>query len=283
MVKTRPTNLDDPAAERPDVRVLLLLVALLSAGCAGPAAERLTEGVGPDTPDEPYAPGWPDPDAALLRPGVLIRTPERDCPSTFLFARPDNGTLFLATTSYCARGLPVGTVGTVGDSEHLVVLAYSSFITMSEVGERDTEALEYNDFAVFYVDSGARADAHPALLGRAGPVGLVPGDGFGLGDRLVVHEPTSSVSPALAGGWRDTTVTGRVGAWALLVHGAPPTLPGSTGGAVLTPEGEAVGVLVNLGVNPNPGANGVARLDTMLAYAAKHANLDIVLATWGSE
>jgi hypothetical protein len=52
------------------------------------------------------------------------------------------------------------------------------------------------------------------------------------------------------------------------------------GGPVLTPDGQAVGILVNLGVKPGAGANGVARIDALMQYARENAQLDMRLATW---
>jgi hypothetical protein len=63
------------------------------------------------------------------------------------------------------------------------------------------------------------------------------------------------------------------------VHSTVPATPGAMGGAVLTADGKALGVVVNVGVLPNAGANGVARLDTLMAYAAEHARLDMHLMT----
>lgn len=262
------------------MRALLLLAALLPlAGCLDGATEPLAEGVTDDgiSVDLRLNGGWPATDDAVIRPGVTIHTPARDCASNFLFMRPDNGTLFIGTTAYCVSDLPVGTVATIGDSTHLAVLAYSSWHTMAEHGEQDADALEYNDFAVFYIDSSARRDAHPALMGALGPTALADSGALSIGDRVLARAPPAV---PLQSAWRDFTITGEAGDWALLAHAAPPTLPGQMGGAVLTPAGEAVGIVVSLGVTPNPGANAIARLDTMMAYAREHANLDMVLATW---
>lgn len=274
------------------MRIPLLLAALLAAptlaGCLDGAGERLSRGITDDAAPRPdtFAPGWPAEADATIRPGVTIHTEARDCPSSFLLARRDNGTLFLATTAYCVRDLAVGALATVGDEKHLAVLAYSSWQTMAEHGEADPQALEYNDLALFYLDTTSRPHAHPALQGIGGPTGVANASALALGDRVLARADLPAPPPAAPGArddeqesWRDFTVTGRAGDWAILVHGTPPTLPGDMGGAVLTPDGEAVGILVNLGLNPHPGANGVARLDTMMAYAREHANLDLVLAT----
>lgn len=273
MENPRARSLETPRVPACVVRTPLLLaaaLALLLAGCV--------DGVGPQALDTGVlAPGdgraqadWPAAEDALIRPGVMIRTPNGDCPSSFMFARPDNGSLFLATTAACVYGLPVGTVATIVDDMHLALLVYNSWQTMAEIGERDDHTLDYNDFAVFYIDSASRSDAHPARLGLGGPTGMADPASLAAGDVLRSYRP---------GATSDAVVTTTAGDWAFLVYGLPPALPGQMGGAVLTPEGEAVGVEVNLGVTTIPGANGVARLDTMMAYAAKHAKLDMVLLT----
>lgn len=258
------------------VRLVLLALVLVPAlaGCAAPPedAERLDRGL----LDELLGSGWKEPADALIRPGVPLRTEVGECATNFVFTRVDNGSVFLGSTAYCARDLPVGALATVGAGEHRAILVYSSYATMDEVGEADPAAREYNDFAVWYIDSAARGEVSPALLDVGGPVGLADAEQILAGDRLLAY--TAPV--AEAAGWRSAAVTGRVEHWALLAHGAPPALPGGMGGGVITPDGEAVGILVNLGAQPGGGANGVARLDAVMAYAAEHANLDMLLATW---
>lgn len=252
------------------VVVLALFPAL--AGCAT-QDEPLQRA---DLPPEPDAPAraWLPRDEAVVRPGSLLRTEQGDCPVNFVFQREDNGALFLGTTAYCVRDLPVGSLAVIGE-EHLAILVYSSFQTMAEVGERDPDALEYNDFAVFHLDRSSAHLVSPALPG-GGPAALAEGGRYQLGDRLRLHTPTPRVPVAE---WRDSVVSGVAGRWALLTYSALPGAPGELGGGVVDPEGRAVGVAVTLGVLPNPGANGVARLDTLMTYARDHAKLDMVLVT----
>lgn len=270
-----------------------LLLALPFAGCLGDEGEPLAQGLAPKGPPEGSENGWADESEAIIRPGSILRTPARECVSNFVFTRPDNGSVFLGTSANCVRDQPVGTLATIGDDEHLAVLIYSSWQTMAERNETDPDAREYNDFAVFYIDSSSRADVSPRIPGVGGPTGAADPAGLPTGALLRAHTGAARTvdTPVVSLGvgrpietgpaWRDAVVTGRAGDWALLVHGAPPALPGTFGGAVLTPEGRAVGLLVSLGVAPNPGQNAVARLDAVMAYAAEHANLEMVLATAG--
>lgn len=267
------------------VRALLLARALVVfalfpalAGCIG-GAEPLDRADLPPPPEErapPVVP-WASPEEAEIRPGSVLRTEARDCPTHFFFLREDNGAVFVGTTSYCVRDLPIGSLATLGESQHLAVLVYSSFQTMAELGERDPDALEYNDLAVFHLDSASRSAANPQLPG-GGPRALADGDAFALGDRLRAFARGGGLPSQME--WRESVVAGRAGEHALLTYTLVPGAPGTLGGPVVDPSGNAVGVLATLGVFPNPGANGVARLDTMLAYARDHAKLDMTVATW---
>lgn len=264
-------------------RVALLFAlkaALLLAGCASlDEGDSLQRGDVADAPAPArYEPGWAPLDTATIRPGVVLRTENGDCPTNFVFTRTDNLSVFLGTTAYCVRGLPVGAVALVGGSEQFAVLIYSSYATMDEKGETDATAREYNDFAVFHIDSSSRDQVNPALPQTGGPIGLADATAADVGDHLRAY----ARAPALPSqtDWREAVVTGRAGDWALLTHTVLPGSPGTLGGGVVDPEGRAIGVLVNLGVVPNPGANGVARLDALMGYAREHANLEMELATW---
>jgi hypothetical protein len=270
------------------VSLVLLLLLPLGAGCLGGAAplspgkgagEALTEGVTTD-------PGWPALEEATIRPGTLVRALQRDCLSNFVFTRPDNTSVFLGVTSYCVEGMLVGeyVVLDPGRTDAPAMLVYNSMATMVERGESDPHMLEYNDFAVVRVEPAFRHLVHPAMLGLGGPAGPADAAGVAMGDTLLTYAPPADILPdvpALA--VRQSVVTGRAGDWALLTYGAPPGIPGRLGTGVLTPEGAAIGIVVTLGVVPDPGANAVARLDTLMAYAREHANLQMDLSTWAFE
>lgn len=256
-----------------------LLVPLLLAGCldstvsvAVEPGDRLARGVTDDV-------GWPALEDATIRPGVKVQALRHECISNFVFMRPDNTSIFLGVSSFCVEGMRIGELLLVdpGRSDAEAMLIYSSWITMAEIGTTDPAAREYNDFAVLRISPQFRHLVHPAILGHGGPVGVADAGALATGDEVLTYGPALDGAPTR---FRQGVVTGRVDDWALLVHGAPPMLPGSMGSAVLTPDGRAVGITVNLGVAPNPGANGVARLDAVMAYALEHANLIMDLATW---
>lgn len=254
------------------VPVLLLAVfaSPLFVGClgAGERGDPLTRG-DVAAPEEPVK-TWASLEEAIVRPGALIHTPTGTCPSNFLFIRPDNTSVFLGTTAHCVRDVPVGGLVTVGGHEVLGFVAYSSYETMAQRNESDPFMLEYNDFAVVKIDESYRKFVNPTMLHYGGPAGMADAAAVGMGALVKTYGNETG---------QTGVVTGRAGDWAFLVHNAPPTIPGGMGRGALTPDGKALGVVVNLGVMPNPGANGIARLDTLMTYARDNAKLYMDLVT----
>jgi hypothetical protein len=259
--------------------LLAIALAILLAGCASPAGESLARGrIVPGATLAPQDPGWSPIEQAKIRPGVMVHTEARDCPTNFVFVRPDNTSVFIGTSAYCVREMHVGSVASVGTNDTIGVLIYSSFITMDEIGEPDTDARQFNDFAVFRIDDQDRKWVHPAMLPVGGPVGPAAFSSLGVGARVRTFVNLDDGAPD-ASHVREGIIGATAGNWAYLVYGAP-AIPGQMGAGVVTPEGGAVGVMVSLGVSPNPGANGVARLDTLLSYAKENAKLDMTLVGW---
>lgn len=258
----------------------LILFAMFPAlaGCATMEGEPLKRGdiEAGDPILAAVAPEWADLELALVRPGMMVQTEARDCLANYLFVRPDNGAVFIGTTSYCVRDLPIGSAAIVGEATDIAVLVYSSGQTMAERGETDADALEYNDLALFHLDQNTIRKANPTLPEIGGPRGLGDGAAHDVGARLRAFARTPELPRATD--WREGIVSGHAGDWALLTYSSIPVAPGATGGAVVDDAGEAIGIVVTLGVVPNPGANAVARLDTMLAYARDVGGFPIELA-----
>jgi hypothetical protein len=259
----------------------LVVVALFPAlaGCATSGGEPLQSGdiEAGDAPLAGITPDWADLELALVRPGMMISTEARDCLANFLFIRPDNGAVFIGTTAYCVRDMPIGTPAIVGEATDIAVLVYSSAQTMSELGETDADALEYNDLALFHLDTTTIRKANPTLPSIGGPRDLSDGAAHDAGTRLRAFARMQELPRETD--WREGIVSGQAGDWALLTYSSIPVAPGFTGGAVVDEAGDAVGIVVTLGVVPNPGANAVARLDTMLDYAREQGRMPIELAT----
>lgn len=231
----------------------------------------------PPPPSAPPPREWASLEDATIRPGVILHTQARACLTNFFFVHPESSVVYLGTTAYCVRDLPLGSMATVGEGRELATLIYSSYQTMFELGEDDPAALEYNDLAVFYLDEASRHLANPSLPG-GGPRELARSDDVQIGDRLRAFAPGPNVPREME--WREAVVAGEAGEWALMTYAILPGAPGTLGGPVVDTDGRAVGVLSTLGVYPNPGANGVARLDTMMAYARENAKMYMELATW---
>lgn len=257
---------------------LVLLGSGILAGCMGQAAAPLKQGrIAAGERIAPSTPGWAPLEAAKIRPGAMIHTQTGDCPSNFLFRHPDNTSLFIGTTAYCVRALPIGALASVGSNDTIAVLIYSSFQTMGEIHETDSDALNYNDFAVFRVDDGDRKWANPTMEHYGGPVAPADFASISAGERVRSYANLSDGLPEALHA-REGVVAAQAGSWAYLVYGEP-TLPGQMGAGVTTPDGKAVGVMISVGVLPNPGANAVARLDKLMAYAHDHAKLTMELET----
>lgn len=256
--------------------VVMFAIMPALAGCLVPdePLDRADLPVAPDPRPNPVVP-WASGEEATIFPGAILHTEAGDCPISYVLTRPETGAVFLATTAYCVRDLGLGALAGAGEGGDVAVLIYSSLQTMAEIGEEDPQALEYNDLAVFHLDRSSHARANPTLPG-GGPHAMADASEIALGDRLRAFAPGELVPEPLE--WREGVVAGHAGEWAFLTYTVLPGAPGSLGGAVVDTSGAAVGILVTLGVFPDPGANGVARLDTMLAYAEENAKLYLSLA-----
>src|SRR5688500_20394936 len=87
-----------------------------------------------------YSPGWPPLVDAPIRPGVRITPwgPAGEilglggCTANFIFASPDNRTLYIGTAGHCAKNMANGTATPVAEGAAMVTLAYCSFVASGE-------------------------------------------------------------------------------------------------------------------------------------------------------
>src|ERR1700754_2486292 len=114
-------------------------------------------------PTQTTGSGWAAADAAPIRPGVTTDTEGGGtCTSNFIFAAGDR--TFLGQAAHCAGtggatetdgcnsgsvaiGPPVTTQAADG-TDRAGRLAYSSWITMQQIGESDPDICSFNDFAL---------------------------------------------------------------------------------------------------------------------------------------
>lgn len=233
-----------------------------------------------------YAPA----DEATIHPGVQMYTEGAQCTANFVFEDVDTGATYIGYAAHCAGaggeatdtngclapslepGHPVEIVG----ADRHGTLAYSSWDTMQDRGEKSLSACRYNDFALVRIHPDDVAKVNPSVPHWGGPTGL-GGDteegstvhSYGnslLRLGLTVLSPKTGVSLGTgAGGWTHATYT------------ATPGIPGDSGSGLLDDEGRAVGVLSTLAIAPLAGSNNYADLESALRYLEAHTDLDVEL------
>lgn len=232
------------------------------------------------------APGYASPEAATVRPGAVMTSEVGQCSANFVFSNGADvyigqaahctGTGGATVTNGCESGsLPLGTPVAVEGATRPGVLAYSSWLTMQQVGETDPEACLFNDFALVQLDPGDIARTNPSVPSWGGPTGLAATTGAGeqvysygssslrLGLDVLSPKVGLSLGPS-PGGWSHT------------VYALTPGIPGDSGSGFMNARGEAFGVLSTLVVLPLPASNGVGDLNLALRYMYDHTALDAV-------
>lgn len=235
---------------------------------------------------------------AAIRPGVLTETAGGGaCTSNFVFTAGER--TFLGQAAHCAgtgeatetNGCDSGTAGigtpvvirAADGTRRTATLAYSSWVTMQELGETDPDTCQFNDFALVELAPADARDVNPSVPFFGGPAGI-DADGVPAGEqvfsygnsplRLGVEQlgPKVGVSAGDAGG-----------GFSHEVYTLTPGVPGDSGSAFLDPDGEAVGVLSTLNLAPLPVSNGVGDLARALAYANANGDLGDVEMVNGTE
>jgi len=272
---------------------VLAAATLLAAGSilAGPATAAAA------------APTWAPAASASIHPGVQMYTEGAQCTANFVFTDAA-GTTYVGYAAHCAGtgeatdtngcdagSLPLGTRVQFVEGGSLVsagttvgegTLAYSSWLTMQQRGERDPNTCDYNDLALVQVDADDVAKVNPSVPFWGGPVGINT-EGTAAGDTVYsygnssLRAGVSQLSPK-QGSSLGTTGEG----WTHPVYTVSPGVPGDSGSAFLDAEGNALGTLSTLAIAPLAGSNGVGDLAHELAYAQQHggiAGLELVPGT----
>lgn len=268
-------------------RVLALLLAVLLAvsGCLG-GSGTATDPQGSDEPRDPAVPDpsdpgsevpdWPPLGEARIRPGVNVV--DGSCTSNFLFQTPDNATLFLGTAAHCVTSKNVSDPVAIAGGAFEGTLAYSSFEAMNETGDD----IAGNDFALIELPDEARPTVHPAMFTFGGPTGIATD--VSQGAKVYAHG-NSTLRPDQApseAGPREGYVTHH-GDWTTGMYFAGPGIPGDSGSAVITADGEALGTLVTLEILPQAASNNVANLAATLPYANDYMERNVELVTWAMQ
>ena len=261
--------------------VLLVLVVGLLAGGGLVASPTATA-----------APQWAPAGSAPVHPGVQLTSPRGQCTANFVFTQ--GADVFLGMAAHCVGlgasdevngcevdSLPLGTPVRISGATKPGSLAYSSWLTMRQVGEDDLFACMFNDFALVRVDPADHGRINPSIPHWGGPTGVRPVPepapspiySFGnsrLRDGIPLLQPKFGFSLGSAyGGWTHET-------YQLL-----PGIPGDSGGPTLDANGLAMGVLSTLVLLPLPGSNNMADVGHVMAYARTHAlpGLELVPGT----
>ena len=234
---------------------------------------------------------WAPVDTAPIHPGVQTVTDGGgQCTANFVFS--DDNDVFIGQAAHCAGtgeatdtngctadSQPIGTEVTIVGSdgnEYAGELAYSSWTTMQDVvHETDPDICAYNDFALVRLLEGKNR-VNPSIPVVGGPTDIDT-DGTVAGDQVSTYGNSSlrlgltQLSPHVG-----TSLGTSGGGWTTTVYTLTPGLPGDSGSAVVSQDGEALGILVTLALAPLPGSNGVTDLDLALDYAnANAAEVDL--------
>lgn len=243
-----------------------------AGGLAGPAA-------GP--------PDWAPVDGATIHPGSRVKTGALFCTANFVFYDA-KGNAYVGQAARCAaaaagqdaekdgcaaRSLPLGTEVSFVDSRVTGTLAYSSWLAMQIIGERDTAACRANDFALVRVPAFAVSQVNPSVPLFGGPVGL-DSDGTEPGE-IVVGYANSDIRGTLedAKPRQAVSVGDGPGNWLHLIYGVTPSIDGDGGGPYMDGGGNALGSLQGTIVGPPPAADAITDIARALAYARVHSGI----------
>ncbi|HEY2638005.1 MAG TPA: trypsin-like peptidase domain-containing protein [Solirubrobacteraceae bacterium] len=201
------------------------------------------------------------------------------CTANFVFT--DGSNTYLGQAAHCSgtgsetdtdgctsASLPIGTPVTVDGASKPGVLAYNSWITMQQLGEKDADTCAYNDLALIKLDPADVGKVNPSIPHWGGPTGV--------GGTAVGQKVYSYGNSELRGG--ITQLSPKLGAdlqeegtgWSHIVTTLTPGIPGDSGSAFLNANGQALGILSTLQLAPLAGTNGVGDVGKEIAYEQAH-------------
>ncbi|MSZ76856.1 MAG: hypothetical protein F2667_07080 [Actinobacteria bacterium] len=274
-----------------------LLASATIAGSASAAA----------VPDQTArAAAWAPAASATITPGVMMYTAGAQCTANFVYT-DSSGAVYVGYAAHCAgdggaatdtdgcesASLPLGTKVTFREGGNLLsegtelgsgTLAYSSWLTESQIGTTDPNTCAYNDLALVKVDAGDVDKVNPSVPFWGGPTGIDT-DGTAAGDRVYSYGNSSlraglsPLSPKIGISLGDAAADG---GWSHPLYTVTPGVPGDSGSAFLSADGTAVGTLSTLGLAPLPLSNNIGDLAKELAFAQRHsgiAGLELALGT----
>jgi hypothetical protein len=220
--------------------------------------------------------------SGTVHPGVQTITSGGQCTANFVFY-DNNNDVYIGQAAHCAStggptdtngcltgSRPLGTTVTVNGATRPGKLVYSSWIAMQQPGANPTaDQCAYNDFALVKLDPLDYGRVSQVIPFWGGPNALnttgqfIAYDVFTYGNSSLRFGLTQ-LSPKQGLTTNSTIATD----WHIEMYTATPGIPGDSGSAVLDKNGNALGVLVTLGVD---GSNGVTSVNLALNYAKAHA------------
>lgn len=276
---------------------------IAAASVAAPAsAARHTPGKHRTVTAQTWAPAA----TAAIHPGTMMYTDGAQCTANFVYT-DGSGNTYLGYAAHCAgtgaatdtngcdtQSLPLGTKVDFSNNGNLVsegtivghgTLAYSSWLTMQKLGERDANACAYNDLALVKVDAADVSKINPSVPFWGGPTGIDT-DGTAAGDNLYTYGNSSlraglsPLSPHQGVSLGDDPADG---GWSHPLYSVTPGIPGDSGSGFMSDGGLAVGVLSTIGLAPLPASNNIGDLSHELAYAQAHSGLTGLTMVNGTE
>lgn len=238
-------------------------------------------------PNETADPGWPEASEATVRPGVKIGGGR--CTANFVFATPDNATLYLGTASHCFPGWDLGDPVDIARGSVEGTLAYCSWgahtqmVTCPEKRFGEDEGYR-QDLALVEIPHDNRQDVHPALLVWGGPTEL--GNAPAQGAQLLTYGNSDLRDGSLGS---VNALDSRPGIVLESQEGTTvatfpsPAIPMDSGGPVITAEGATVGLLSftdSDGGIPRGAAVGISNLAPALEELEQRTDRSVELATW---
>lgn len=238
------------------------------------------------------ASAWAPASEATVHPGVMTFTEGAQCTSNFVFTQGSDvylgqaahcsGTGGATETNGCDSGsLPLGTPVEIDGASRPGTMVYNSWLAMQAKGETNTDACEYNDFALVRVDPADVGNVNPSVPGFGGPTSVgEAADGstvYSYGNSSL-RGGVTQLSPK-----QGTVVATEGNGWSRTVYTVTPGVPGDSGSGFLNSSGQAFGVLSTLQILPTAGSNGVGDLSNELDYARANSSLSSVQLAPGTE
>ncbi|HUR75563.1 MAG TPA: serine protease [Sporichthya sp.] len=248
------------------------------------AAVLIATGLAPmDSASAAGPPAWAPIDSAAIHPGTPTVSGDAGCTANFVYI-DKTGAVYIGQAAHCtstseelvsANGcttgsLPLGTSVSLGPSGVTGTLAYSSWLTMQKVGEKDETTCLSNDLALVKIPPSAVSMVNPSVPVFGGPVGVSSGEAE-IGERVYGYG-SSDLRGGIETPQQGLVIETEPGSWSHLVYLLPPGVPGDSGGGLLDGQGRAFGILASLNTLP-PASNGVCDFAKALAYAQAHSGI----------